>query len=323
MRKLQLVSALIITLFFSQVVNSENIIAYDNFDPNNSYQPYSGLGVGGITASGLIYDSAVSFIPTSSGYLSDIWIALTLSNHANSNEFRIWIAADNNGLPGNAIESVVLSNEVLGQPNCCPLAPPVHISIESDKALVAGQQYWIVAGQAAQDSLAMWHRVDYSNVDNNSLRVDRNILVSNEWTTRNGLYKARGAFRIGVREPVIEVNIDIKPHDNNNSINLGSKGVTAVTIFSSEDFNANNIDVQTMTLSGATVKQANKKGRYMCHQDDVNGDGLLDVTCKFNTYSIEVQGDANSLTLGGYTVSGDEIRGMDIFETSMVPAITL
>ena len=48
-----------------------------------------------------------------------------------------------------------------------------------------------------------------------------------------------------------------------------------VAIFSSDTFDATTVDPETVALAGAQVKMADKSGKYLWHEEDVNEDGLL------------------------------------------------
>jgi len=85
----------------------------------------------------------------------------------------------------------------------------------------------------------------------------------------------------------IEVDIDIKPGSYPNSINLGSNGVIPVAILSTADFDATQVDPGTVTLSGAGVAVKGKGNKYLASQEDVNGDGLLDLVVKVETENLE------------------------------------
>ena len=107
------------------------------------------------------------------------------------------------------------------------------------------------------------------------------------------------------------VDIDIKPHCDPNPINLSSRGLLAVAIFSSEDFDATTVDPATVSLAGAGVAIRGKH-RFMAQSRDVNGDGLLDLVVKVETQDLDpdlLQGGFAVLT--GLTFSGLPIEGTD------------
>lgn len=109
----------------------------------------------------------------------------------------------------------------------------------------------------------------------------------------------------------ITVAIDIKPGSFPNSINLSSAGVIPVAILSSDTFNAPaEVNPDTLTLAGARVRVAGKSGKFLCHSEEVNGDGRLDLVCQFeNDLNAEV-GDSIAV-LEGETFDGSLIRGED------------
>ncbi len=118
--------------------------------------------------------------------------------------------------------------------------------------------------------------------------------------------------------PIQQVTIDIKPGSYPNAINLGSQGLVPVAILSSEEFDANSVDPDTVELAGADVEVRGKSNRFMAHEEDVDGDGLLDLVVQVATANL----DPNSLqdgyaVLTGKTFDGQDIKGQD--EITIVP----
>ena len=81
--------------------------------------------------------------------------------------------------------------------------------------------------------------------------------------------------------------IDIKPGSYPNSINLGSNGVVPVAILSTADFDATLISADTVFLAGAGVAVRGKGNKYLASEEDVNGDGLLDLVVKVETENLD------------------------------------
>ncbi len=111
--------------------------------------------------------------------------------------------------------------------------------------------------------------------------------------------------------PVLEVAIDIKPGSDPNSINLSSAGVIPVAILSSDTFDATTVDPDTVSLAGARVKLVGKSGKYLCHEEDVNGDELLDLVCQVYTAEFMIEEGESVAVLEAETFDGAPIRGED------------
>jgi hypothetical protein len=110
-----------------------------------------------------------------------------------------------------------------------------------------------------------------------------------------------------------QVDIDIKPRSDPNSINLGSNGNVPVAIFSTADFDATTVDPTTVTLAGAEVK-VKGKGTAMSSTEDVNGNGLLDLIVHVDTTALELCSADTEAILEGQTYEeygGIRIRGID------------
>ncbi len=73
---------------------------------------------------------------------------------------------------------------------------------------------------------------------------------------------------IRLTPPSINVEIDIKPGSDPNSINLDSEGVIPVAILTTSvedgdsiDFDAADVDQTTLTLAGAAAREKSKSGK--------------------------------------------------------------
>ena len=124
------------------------------------------------------------------------------------------------------------------------------------------------------------------------------------------VYVAGGSYGSGVnldyaivkyfQGPVITVTVDIKPESFPNSINLDSNGVIPVSILSTGDFDATNIDPLTVKFGPGGATEVHDKG----HIEDVNGDGLLDLSLHFDTAETGIQEGEVSASLVGKTLDG-------------------
>ena len=108
------------------------------------------------------------------------------------------------------------------------------------------------------------------------------------------------------------MEIDIKPGSDPNSINLGAAGVIPVAILSSETFDATTVDPDTVSLAGAKVKMVGRSNRFMCHQEDVNADGRLDLLCQVENLTQFLTEEGQTIAvLEATTLDGLPIRGED------------
>ena len=100
-----------------------------------------------------------------------------------------------------------------------------------------------------------------------------------------------------------EVDIDIKPGSCPNSINLKSKGVVPVAVLTTPDFDASNVDPETVLFDGASPVRWT--------MEDVDGDGDMDMLFHFKTQDLNLASASTEATLTGYTTWGNPITGTD------------
>ena len=105
------------------------------------------------------------------------------------------------------------------------------------------------------------------------------------------------------------INIDVKPGDDVNYINLKSQGKTPIAILSTHNFDAGTVDPMTITVAGAPLS-LRKNGTTASSLEDVNGDGLLDLVVHVNTEALQPT-SPNQVLLEGYTIFGERLWGTD------------
>ena len=135
--------------------------------------------------------------------------------------------------------------------------------------------------------------------------------VSLDW---QGLNVPNGSYfnvTLQIAVSVIDVIIDIKPGSDPNSINLSSAGVIPIAILSSHTFDATTVNPDTVSLAGASVKLVGKSGKYLCHEEEVNGDSLLDLVCQVYTVEFMIEEGESVAVLEAETYDGSRIRGED------------
>ena len=100
-----------------------------------------------------------------------------------------------------------------------------------------------------------------------------------------------------------EVDIDIKPGSDPNSINLKSRGIVPVAILTTENHDASVVDPDTVQFAGSDPVRWN--------DEDVDGDGDLDRLFHFRTQDLVLDADSTEASLLGTTYDGSNIVGID------------
>jgi hypothetical protein len=115
-----------------------------------------------------------------------------------------------------------------------------------------------------------------------------------------------------LQQAVEEVEIDIKPGSFPNSINTKSKGVIPVAILTTDHFEADTVNPDTVRFGPAEAEPVHWA------LEDVDGDGDIDMVLHFRTRDTGIgHGDVEA-ELIGETWDGIPIRGLDSVRT--VPA---
>ena len=170
----------------------------------------------------------------------------------------------------------------------------------------------------------------------NDIRVDMTNISNDEWATfsisivlsdaaLDGLiiqygfntvsteYGASGVYYDNLSFVKVSklVTIDIKPDSQTNNINPGSQGVIAVSILTSEDFDALQVDPDTVLFGPADAEKAHTQ----VHVEDVDNDGDMDLVFHFRTQETGIQCGDTEATLTGETWDGTPISGTDSVTT--------
>jgi len=112
---------------------------------------------------------------------------------------------------------------------------------------------------------------------------------------------------------IIDVVIDIKPGSDPNSINCSNeKEVIAVAILSTDEFDATTVDHGTVVFEGARETHVNRHtGSPTRHEEDVDGDGDIDLLLHFSLGETELTCDSREGTISGRTFEGAALQGTD------------
>lgn len=115
--------------------------------------------------------------------------------------------------------------------------------------------------------------------------------------------------RLGPSE--VQVDIDVKPGSDPNCFNNDGNGIIPVAILSTADFDATQVDPETVTLEGLALKAVGKSNKLLAHIEDVNGDGFLDLVVQIQDTDGAFASGEGTATLTGNLFDGTPIEGSD------------
>lgn len=136
---------------FAVSIASAQLVAYNNFGPNDEYEVGSGYTISGINSPvAAKYDQGDQFTSAETGEISLIRIAMGLVT--GTNQFTLNLYADNGGVLGGLLGTWVVNDEMgsFGSAN-----PVIDIAV-SGPTLTAGDQYWLIAS-VLDDTWAAWN----------------------------------------------------------------------------------------------------------------------------------------------------------------------
>jgi len=125
---------------------------------------------------------------------------------------------------------------------------------------------------------------------------------------------ARDQYLTGIRtwtvQPIQKVQIEIKPGEYPNSVNIDGHGVIPVAVIGSVNFDVTQIDAKTLRFEGLTVKN-NGRGVPMCSLRNLNGDEYNDFVCQFADDLSKWTGDGEIASVTGNLYCGTKFSGND------------
>lgn len=162
---------------------------YDNFGANWTYNTGTGYTISVGAPVNTDWDQGNSFVPSQSGYLTDVWAAV---NHVTGdNTMELWLMDDNGNQPGNILETFKFQNAMVpggfGGQN-----PPLHGVGAGTTFLDSSKKYWLIASTPGPNSWCAWN---YSLSDFGDRAARQNM---GAWTISQS---QKAAFAIAIPEP--------------------------------------------------------------------------------------------------------------------------
>jgi hypothetical protein len=105
-----------------------------------------------------------------------------------------------------------------------------------------------------------------------------------------------------------DAGIDVKPGSEENPINLKSKGVIPVAVYTTEGFDATLVDIETVVFGPAGA------GPVHFAYEDIDEDGDIDLILHFRTQETGITEDDTEATLSGMTESGTSFTGTNVIK---------
>jgi len=131
------------------------------------------------------------------------------------------------------------------------------------------------------------------------------------WNAGGGSTGVRVELTSATADPaMVHVLLDIKPGDDPNPINPGSKGKVPVAILSTAGFDAPAaVAVASLTFG----RTGNEPSLAFCNTagEDVNSDGLNDLVCHFYTQKTGFDAGSTEGIIKGKTMDGVPLEGQD------------
>lgn len=252
---------------------------------------------------------AQTFTAGLDGFLTDVNVNVTTSPRVSPPvSLRVQILEVASGVPIN----LVLGSTTLEPGESAPLT--TLIPFTNAIPIEAGKQYAIVVDYPE-------HTTGVGNVpgswagNRENPYPDGSAQTSNDlsdWLPVGGALQLEADLHFQTYVETLKqiVEVDIKPGNEKNNVNICAQGVLSVAILSSESFDATEeVDPSTVGLAGASVKTVGKDDRPLTQNRDVNKDGIPDLVVQILIEELGLESGDTEAKLAGRTFDGKPIEG--------------
>ncbi len=187
----------------------------------------------------------------------------------------------------------------------------IHLDLDSPVPLIPGQPH--ILELVVPEGVLGWFADANTYADGNGIFCILDANVCDDIGFDH-------AFRTYFGSSTTEVEIDIKPNSDPNSINTRSMGVVPVAILGTESFDVTTVDVATLMFGNASpAHDLSDPDTYNEHIQDVNGDGFDDLVSHYKQKEIGIGCGDTEATLTGNLNGGTPIDGTDFVNPKCHP----
>ena len=104
------------------------------------------------------------------------------------------------------------------------------------------------------------------------------------------------------------MEIDLLPDNPDNRVDLGRQRLLPIAIFGSADLDVDDVNPRTLSLEADTQNLVGKSDKRLCRQQDLNGDGRMDLLCNIKTIGYRVQPGDIPVTISVGTYQRQSLR---------------
>ncbi len=112
-------------------------------------------------------------------------------------------------------------------------------------------------------------------------------------------------------EPSASMEVDLLPGSADNTVNPRQGRSIEVAVLGSQRLEVGDINPRTLRLSGVDVLLVGKSDKSLCRQQDINGDGYLDLVCEMRTTGFRVDEGEYRILIEAETYDKASLNGED------------